>query len=246
MSGPSLGRRQAALGLLASALTLTSCGEPAEEIIPYVEAPEGQVPGLPRRFATTLALNGYGRGVLATCFEGRPVKLEGNALHPASLGGTDAFTEAAILSLYDPDRSRTVRQEGRPASFEAFLSALKPRLAALEARGGAGLHLLTGHVTSPTLRRLIGRLRARFPAAQWHAEEPVDERNALAGAEAAFGQRLRARPRLESARVVLTLDADPLGPGPEQVAHARAFAARRQARRGGKHPSCGSTRRNRC
>ncbi|RMI24662.1 4Fe-4S dicluster domain-containing protein [Pseudoroseomonas wenyumeiae] len=236
VSGPSLGRRQAALGLLASALTLTSCGEPAEEIIPYVEAPEGQVPGLPRRFATTLALNGYGRGVLATCFEGRPVKLEGNALHPASLGGTDAFTEAAILSLYDPDRSRTVRQEGRPASFEAFLSALKPRLAALEARGGAGLHLLTGHVTSPTLRRLIGRLRARFPAAQWHAEEPVDERNALAGAEAAFGQRLRARPRLESARVVLTLDADPLGPGPEQVAHARAFAARRQARRGREAP----------
>jgi molybdopterin-containing oxidoreductase family iron-sulfur binding subunit len=236
VSGPSLSRRQAALGLLASALSLTSCGEPEEEIIPYVEVPEGQVPGLPRRFATTLPLNGYGRGVLATCFEGRPVKLEGNALHPASLGATDAFAEAAILSLYDPDRSRVVRQNGRPASFQAFEAALAPRLAALQAQGGAGLHLLTGHVTSPTLLRLIGALRGRFPGLRWHAQEPVDEDHALAGAEAAFGQRLRARPRLERARVVLALDADPLGPGPEQISHARAFAARRQARRGREQP----------
>jgi molybdopterin-containing oxidoreductase family iron-sulfur binding subunit len=228
-----LGRRQAALGLLASALSLTACGQPEEEILPYVEAPEAQVAGIPRRYATTLPLNGYGRGVLATAFEGRPVKLEGNPAHPASLGATDAFIEAAILSLYDPDRSRTLRQDGRPASFEGFQTALRPRLAALEAQGGAGLHLLTGQTTSPTLLRLIEALRARFPALQWHAQDAVDEENALAGAETAFGQRLRARPRLDRARVVLALDADPLGPGPEQIANAMGFSARRQARRGG-------------
>lgn len=50
------------------------------------------------RYATALTLNGYARGVIATCFEGA-VKLEGNAAHPGSLGGTDAFTEAAILSI---------------------------------------------------------------------------------------------------------------------------------------------------
>lgn len=233
---PPLGRRQAALGLLASALALTGCGEPEQEILPYVLQPEGVTPGVPRHFATSLTLNGYARGVVATVFEGRPVKLEGNPLHPASLGATDAFTEAALLSLYDPDRSRAVRQGGRVSSWDAALQALLPRLRALEASGGAGLRLLTGHLTSPTLLRLIGALRQRFPALHWHAHEPVGEEHALAGAALAFGAPLVARPRPEAARVILSLEADPLGPGPDQIRHARAFAARRTARRGRDEP----------
>jgi len=228
---PLLGRRQAALGLLASALTLTSCGEPEEEILPYVNKPDGLTPGVSQRFATSLPMGGYARGVLATTYEGRPVKLEGNPRHPASQGATDLFTEAAILSLYDPDRSRSLRREGRVDTWERFEAALLPRLAAAEANGGEGLRLLTGHLTSPTLLRLIGALRERFPAMHWHVHEPVAETAARRGAELAFGTPLTVLPRLQRARVILTLDADPLGPGPEQIRHNRAFAAIRTARR---------------
>ncbi|UPG73040.1 4Fe-4S dicluster domain-containing protein [Roseomonas gilardii subsp. gilardii] len=230
--GPVMSRRRAGLALLGTALGLTACGEPAEEIVPYVEQPENVVPGVPMRYATALTLNGYARGVIATCFEGRPVKLEGNAAHPGSLGGTDAFTEAAILSLYDPDRSRAVRQGIRIAPREALFSALLPQLRKAEARGGAGLHLLTGHLTSPTLLRLIGELRARFPGLRWHAHEPAGEENARAGAALAFGRPLDALPRLDRATTILALDADPLGPGPDQPRHARGFARHRQARGG--------------
>jgi len=232
VSAPPLGRRQAALALLASTAALAACDRPEEEIVPYVEQPENLVPGVPMRFATTLALNGYGRGVIATCFEGRPVKLEGNPAHPASLGGTDAFTEAAILSLYDPDRSRAVREEGRIASWEGFAAAMLPKLRALAGQRGAGLRLLTGHVTSPTLLRLIAELRSRLPGLRWHAHEALGEENARAGAALAFGRPLTVLPRLERAAVVLALDADPLGPGPDQARHARGFAGRRQARTG--------------
>ena len=234
--GPLLGRRQAALGLFASALTLTACGQPEEEILPYVDKPEGLTPGQPMRFATSLPLNGYARGVLATCYEGRPVKLEGNPLHPASQGATDAFTEAAILSLYDPDRSRSVRQGERVDSWEGFEAALLPQLRRAEANGGAGLRLLTGHLTSPTLLRLIGWLRERFPAMHWHTHEPIAETQVRAGAALAFGAPLTVLPRIERARVVLALDADPLGPGPEQILHGRAFATVRSARRNGSGP----------
>ncbi|MBP0491407.1 4Fe-4S dicluster domain-containing protein [Pararoseomonas indoligenes] len=233
MSAPPLTRRQAALALLASAAALTSCDKPEEEIVPYVEQPDRVVPGVPMRFATTLTLNGYGRGVIATCFEGRPVKLEGNAAHPASLGGTDVFLEAAILSLYDPDRSRAVRQGLRIGALDNLVSALEPRLRGLEARGGEGLRILTGNVTSPTLLRLIGAVKARFPAMRWHAHEALGEENARAGAALAFGRPLSAMPRLDRAAVVVALDADPLGPGPDQPRHARGFAARRQARKAG-------------
>ncbi|WP_338928250.1 hypothetical protein WDZ11_11595 [Roseomonas mucosa] len=227
-----MSRRRAGLALLGTALSLTACGQPAEEIVPYVEQPENVVPGVPMRYATALTLNGYARGVIATCFEGRPVKLEGNAAHPGSLGGTDAFTEAAILSLYDPDRSRAVRQGIRIAPRDALFTALLPQIRKAEARGGAGLHLLTGHLTSPTLLRLIGDVRTRFPGLRWHAHEPVGEENLRAGAALAFGRPLSALPRLDRATTILALDADPLGPGPDQPRHARGFAAHRQARRG--------------
>ena len=96
--------RRAALKLFVSgaALALASCGRPAEKIVPYVDVPPGETPGLPLRFATALPLNGYGRGVIVTSVEGRPIKIEGNPRHPASAGSTDVFAEAAVLSLCRP------------------------------------------------------------------------------------------------------------------------------------------------
>ncbi|MFL5338104.1 MAG: 4Fe-4S ferredoxin, partial [Geminicoccaceae bacterium] len=232
MSTEGISRRQAALALIAAALSgsLVACSEPEEEILPYVEQPENLVPGVPQRYATALTLNGYARGVVCTAFEGRPTKIEGNPLHPASLGATDVFAEAELMQLYDPDRSRSPRRGGRSASWEDFLGEILPRLEALRAQDGEGIRLLTGPVTSPTLLRLIGAARARLPRMTWHAHAPIGEENARRGAELAFRQPLDLLPRLERAEVVLCLDADPLGPGPDQLRQARGFAAQHQAR----------------
>ena len=126
MSDETTLSRRNALKLLAGqmALLVAGCSKPREEIVPYVRMPERLVPGVPLQFATTLDLGGYGRGVICTSIEGRPIKIEGNPLHPASLGATDAFAEATIFSLYDPDRSgrscrhqqlsRTHARDGEP------------------------------------------------------------------------------------------------------------------------------------
>ena len=140
--------------------------------------PEGVVPGEALKFATTLPLSGFGRGVIVTSIDGRPIKVEGNPRHPASLGATDVFAEAAVLSLYDPDRSRTVLNNGAIASPDAFRLALQPQLQQMQKRSGEGFRLLTGRVTSPTLLRQIDDLLQIFPKAAWHAYEPIDEDNA--------------------------------------------------------------------
>ena len=138
------------------------------------------------------------------------------------------FAEAEVLSLYDPARLQTVMQGDLPSSWDGLDAALLPRLAQHRAKGGQGLTLLTGRITSPTELRLIKALQTAYPAMSWRRFEPVDDDSARAGALQAFGQALTVRPRLQDAQVVLALDADPLGPGPEQIANARAYAARRK------------------
>jgi len=107
-----MGASMALAGL--SACTL----QPTEKIIPYVTPPEEIIPGKPLFFATAVTLGGYATGVLAESHEGRPTKIEGNPDHPASLGATDLLTQAAILDLYDPDRTQAPRHLGRIRSWK--------------------------------------------------------------------------------------------------------------------------------
>ena len=224
---PSALTRRKALSLLATGIAggLAACSKPVEEIIPYVKMPAGVVPGEPLKFATTLSLSGFGRGVIVTSIDGRPIKVEGNPRHPASLGATDVFAEASVLSLYDPDRSQAISNRGELASSAALRLALKTRRDKMKGRSGRGFRLLTGRVSSPTLLRQIDELLQAFPEARWHAYEPVDDDNALGGAAIAFGKPLRGVPRLDEARILVALDADPIGHGPDQIRNARGFAA---------------------
>ena len=228
-------RRREALQLLAAnmALIAAGCSKPEEEIVPYVTMPERLVPGVPLQFATALPLGGYARGVLVTSHEGRPTKIEGNPRHPASLGSTDVFAEADIFNLYDPSRAQTPVQGTEIRAWEDFFSAWQGQAEGHRQDKGAGLALLTGRVTSPTLLRQIKALQAQFPAMAWHAYEPLDS-GAAQAAKLAFGRPLDMLPRIADADVILSLDARFLDAGPRQIALARAFADKRRVRRGAK------------
>ncbi|MCX8072122.1 MAG: TAT-variant-translocated molybdopterin oxidoreductase [Candidatus Binatia bacterium] len=227
----ALGRRQflqlmgASLGLAG----LSACTkQPVEKIYPYVKAPEEVVPGQPLYFATALPLSGFGRGVLVESHMGRPTKIEGNPDHPASLGATDIFAQADILTLYDPDRSQAVRFGGVIRPWQAFVDAAQREFERLNGKRGAGFRILTETVTSPSLLAEIHRLLAAWPEARWHHFEPVNRDHAHAGAKAAFGEVVDAVYNVEAADVVLCVEADLLGPHPGGVRYAREFARRRK------------------
>ena len=113
------------MGASLAAAGLASCSrQPIERLVPYVKQPEDLIPGKPLHFASSHVLGGFARGVLVESHEGRPTKIEGNPGHPASLGATDVFMQAAILQLYDPDRSQTVLHRGFASTWDAFLAAL--------------------------------------------------------------------------------------------------------------------------
>src|SRR5581483_5342478 len=220
----------ASLALSGLAGCLSSAPAPADEkIVPYVKQPEEIVPGKPLYFATAIPLGGYARGIVVESHMGRPTKVEGNPEHPANLGATDAITQASVLSLYDPDRSRVISNAGRITTWGAFFSALNAELEAQRLSQGAGLRVLTETVTSPTLAQQLKDLLTKFPKAKWHQYDSLGGDAAYAGARLAFGEPVETIYRLDRADVIVSLDADFLLHGPGAVRYAREFADRRRA-----------------
>lgn len=222
------------LKIMAASLALgglTACGaRTPEQIVPYVEGPETIVPGAPLFFATARQLSGIAMGVVAESHMGRPTKIEGNPDHPGSLGATDAFAQASVLSLYDPDRSQTVTQAGIVAAWSTFLNTLNLELEAQRTRNGAGLRLLTETITSPTLAGQIQALLEEFPEARWSQYEPVNRDNIREGAMLAFGEEVQPVFRFDQANVILSLAADFLAGGPMGVRYTYDFSQRRRVR----------------
>ena len=216
----------ASLGLAG----LAACTkQPTEKIFPYGRQPEQLVPGRPLFFATAAGHDGYARGILVESHEGRPTKVEGNPDHPQSLGGTDAFVQAHVLGLYDPDRSQTVLYAGQHRTWGDFRATLREVLRLQEAKKGAGLRFLTGRVTSPALAAQMAAVLAAFPEAKWAGWEPVTRDNAREGAVLAFGEPLEAHYRFDRADVILSLEADFVSSHPSSLRLVREFAARRKA-----------------
>jgi len=216
---------------------LAACRWPRETIVPATRQPVNRVPGETVQFATALELGGAALGLLVTSYEGRPLKIEGNPLHPFSRGKTDLLTQATVLDLYDPDRLPQPARRATGASrgdfetvpwpeFDAFTNT---HFAALRNGGGAGLVVLTEHSSSPTLADLRTRFARVLPKATWIEFETVSRDHVRTGLAAALGRPARPQIDLTSADVILSLDDDFLMSPGTGVRLAGEFAARRRA-----------------
>ncbi len=223
--------RRKFLKLMGASIALagaTACTrQRSEKIIPYVLPPEEVVPGKPLYYASAYVHDGVANGILAESHMGRPTKVEGNPEHPASLGSTDVFAQASILTMYDPDRSQSVMGRGRITTYDAYLNELNETLSNQVETQGGGIRILTGTVTSPTLHGQLEGLLARYPGARWHQYDPVTLDNAREGSRLAFGEVLSRRLHVEKADVILSLDGDFMSHGPGAVRYSRDFASRR-------------------
>lgn len=201
--------------------------QPTEKIVPAVKAPE-ETPGRALSFATAIPVSGYGVGLLVESHEGRPTKIEGNPAHPASLGATDAQTQASILTLYDPDRSQVLRNVNEVSSWEGFTREIQAVVESQKQGRGAGLRLLLPTTTSPTVAARLAEVRAVFPEVGIHFWDPQNRDQVHAGATIATGSALDVVLHPGRAKVLLSLDEDLLGAGPEHVRHIREWARRRR------------------
>ena len=220
------------LGASLALAGLAGCvNVPARKIVPYVKSPDSnQIPGKSLYYTTAMTHAGYAMGLLVESNEGRPTKIEGNPDHPASLGSTDTFAQAAVLGLYDPARSTTVLRDGQAATNADFNQAFAAAVASAGANGGSGIRIVTEVTSSPTLIAQIESILAALPSAQWIQWEPAANDQAEAGARLAFGRDANTVYRFDRADTVLSLDSDFLQSHADTLRYSRDFIDRRRVK----------------
>ncbi len=214
-------------GSLTALSLLPSCRRPEQTIVPCVIQPEQLIPGNPLHYATAVPLFGTAVGILVESHDARPTKIEGNPKHPESLGATNSFLQAAVLDLYDPDRSQGPVEDGRVQAWQAANDVLQRLGETIRADRGRSFALVTGEHRSPTLGALIDELRQVAPEARVLRHEPFDRNHAYDGLRILFDQDLEVIYDFSNADVVLALDADPLSFECSPVRAARQWASRR-------------------
>ena len=243
----------------------SGCRYYREEFAGFVNPPENRVPGFPETFATNFEWAGRVVNVVCTSMDGRPIKLDGNAMHPLfastsksgytddkdakfANAGSDVFTQAAVLSLYDPDRMGdvveradrgktvgdmvTVASTQRLVNWVNFDKFAVENLNKLTGSGGEGLAILFEPSTSPTTQRLLADVARKLPNAKLVAYQSIYNRNATKGIAAAGGGKASATYRLDKANIIVSIDADLFGSEANAVVNARQFAMNRSPNSG--------------
>ncbi len=209
---------------------LTGCRRwPERYLAPYAHRPAGHAPGSTDQFATCMELGGVASGLLVTSYDYRPTKIEGNPEHPINRGATDLHSQAAILDLYDPDRSQFPLHQGERSTWQAFTQWASSHFSGLKNARGNGLAILSEATDSPSVQAMRRRLMQAFPNAKWYEYEPIANDNVINGSRLAFGQPHRTHYAFDQARVVVSLESDFLHCEPAAVKWTRDFAQARRA-----------------
>ena len=212
----------------ATALTgvgLTGCRRPEAHLVPFAKSAEWTIPGKFLYYASSMPTPAGAVPLTVTTSDGRPTKIEGNPLHPASNGSTDIFAQASILGLYDPNRSKEITRDSAKVS-RADLDALiaKIRVTA-STNGGDGLAIVVGKENSPTVDRLRAVLASQFPKLLWVQDEAIKTNEGVF--DTLLGAGIRPVYDFEKADVILSLGSDFLNPSESGLGFAKGFAKRR-------------------
>lgn len=197
------------LGFSTAAVTLAACEAPVIKTIPYVVKPHEIIPGIPNYYASTY-FDGFDfASVLVKTREGRPIKIEPN---PAAgdLGKTNARAQASVLSLYDNDKVKQPKFEGKDETFDKVDSFVIKGLDEAKA-AGKRIVLLSHSFASPTFKKLFAEFKAKYPTAELVTYDAYPYAAALDAAQEVFGTRALPVYDLKGTELVVAFQADFLG-----------------------------------
>jgi MoCo/4Fe-4S cofactor protein with predicted Tat translocation signal len=202
---------------------------PVDKILPYSKATEELLPGIAQYYASAINVAGQVAGVLVESHEGRPTKVEGNPLFQNNLGGLNSFQHSSIFDLYDPQRLRVTRHNGKTLTIEEANKVVSERGAKLKA-DSKKVVVLAESMPSVQIDHLRTQLKTDLAGAEWFTYESVSDDHQSEGLKAVFGERLNPRYHFKDAKVVLSIDNDFLMTEGPSVAYARDWSEGRKVK----------------
>jgi len=206
---------------LGAATVAASCDIPVKKAIPYTVKPDAIVPGVANYYASTIVQGGDYCPVLVKTREGRPIKIEGNALSTMTGGGTSARVQAAVLSLYDTNRIKVPRG-AKAATWVEIDQAITSQLNA-----SSNVAIISTTLMSPTTKAAIEEFKVKYPNTTLIQYDPVSASAMLDANEKSFGKRAIPSYDFSKAQVIVSFEADFLGTWISPIEYSKDYAKNR-------------------
>ena len=213
------------MGFSVSAATLAACTKtPVKKAIPYVSKPAEVDPGVPNYYATYFPVGDF--GVVVKTREGRPIKIDGNALCPVSKGGSSAGAQASVLSLYDDGRLQGPTINGKPSDWKTVDKDIYKGLGSISAKGGK-IAIVTPTVHSPSTLRAIAKFKGAHSGTQHVQYDAVSYHGLREAHNRVFGKGVTPNYHFDKADTIVSFGADFLGSWLSPVSFSKGYAANR-------------------
>ena len=217
--------RRSALKSIASGMTVASLSgcvnirKPIKKIKTYNEEPDQLTPGIPNYYATSLEINDDVNGVLVTSHEGRPTKIDGNPRHPNNYGKSNAFIQAEIHQLYDPDRIQHHSIDNKPQSFSQVKSILK------SIKKDSSLAIVLPKTSSLTNQSLLSKLKKKYPRINIYFINPINTDRQTLSIKEATGTAGYFDYNFSKTSFILNFNHDFLGSETSRISHLKEYVA---------------------
>ncbi len=212
----------------ATAAIATSCKNPVQTAVPYLNKPEEITPGMANHYASTYFDGQDYNSILVKVRDGRPIKIEGNDLSPISNGATSARVQGSVLSLYDDGaRYKTPFIGGKESNWNAVDAEVTAKLTAATA-SGKSIALVTSTVISPSTLSVINEFKTKYPTTRHITYDAISASALLEANSSTFGIQTIPDYYFDKADVIVSFEADFLGTWLMPVEFTRRFAASRR------------------
>ena len=202
---------------------LVGCRKPAQKILPYVNAPEDIVPGIPNYYATTMSMGLNAYGVIVESHESRPTHIEGNENHPQSKGSVNSFVQASVLDLYDPDRIKDPLYNLKESTIDKFRDSVN-----FLDYSGSGMAVLSGSFNSPLTKKLHDAVKKKFPKSIWSTFDLDSKENQIEGLKSLANKEMLPIYHFDKSNVILSIESDFLGTDQNSIHNQKTFSQSRK------------------
>jgi MoCo/4Fe-4S cofactor protein with predicted Tat translocation signal len=224
------------MGFGVAAVSLAACEAPIRKAIPYVQKPVDTDPSLPNYYASTYTNGGEYCSIVVKTREGRPIKIDGNALSTVTQGGINAQVEASVLSLYDNSRLRGPKAAGKKISWEDLDAQVITKLNEIAGKGGQ-IRIVSNTVLSPSTLATIEKFKAKYPTTQHIQYDQTSHYGILKANEESFGASVFPSYDFSKAKTIVSVACDFLNSWGSTIENTKQYGKSREIGEGKKEMS---------